>query len=108
MTDTVQILETLNRTPGCPFSVGEGYMLKRGENVAAFYADVRGDAKRLQPICSSRFADLSDGSKNLPSVSLVQETDDKHLLTICFPEFEGWSVHSIRGGKTLAICLTKD
>lgn len=81
--------------------VGHGYSLKRGENVAAFFIDVFGIG-RCHPICVSE----TDGC---PSMTLETGLEDHSNMTeICFPEFEGWRVHSCKGGKTLAVCLVKE
>ena len=104
-TDTVKVLNT---TANALFTIGDGYMLAAGDCVAAFFCDVKGQANRAYPIMSFS-ASAAGAAFGAPCI--VFESDDGQLgLTqeICFPEYVGWSVHCVRGGKTIAVCLTKD
>ena len=84
-----------------------GYMLKRGENVVAFYIDAIGRAYPTASSSSVYFGDTKT-MKNCPSLTIIENDFDDDQTEIYFPEFEGWSVHSTTGGKTMSICLTKD
>ena len=89
--------------------VGQGYMLKSSENVAAFYIDGGGHTGRAYPICSSSTVTFADGSfLDYPSIDIEDDCTDSVLTTIYFPEYIGWKVHSVGGGKTMSICLVKD
>jgi hypothetical protein len=90
--------------------VGQGYMAVRGENVCAFYIDGWGKTGRIYPICSSKSTVLcEDGkfksSEDYPSLTLEDGSRDSSMTEIYFPEFEGWQVHSVSGGKTMGVCL---
>lgn len=105
MSDTVQV-KVFNGDTNCVSS--EGYMAVRGENVVAFYVDVRSSpAGRLYPAgtCRSLVDHKTRQSLNFPNITLGD--GDAIFLDIAFPEFEGWQVHSVFGGKTLSICLVK-
>ena len=103
--DEVEILVVEQGAAVC----GEnGYMLKRSDNVASFYIDGWGDSCRIYPISSSTTTLIDGASVGIPSLTIDNGIVDEPMTEICFPEFEGWSVHSVSGGKTMAICLTKD
>ena len=90
--------------------VGQGYMAVRGENVCAFYIDGLGKTGRICPICSSQSTTfVEDGkfksSEDYPSLILEDWEEGSSITEIYFPEFEGWQVHSVSGGKTMGICL---
>jgi len=84
-----------------------GYMLKRGEDVAAFYLDGWGSTGRIYPMTSSSQIFNGKDVLNFPSLTIDNGDDVSEVTEICFPEFEGWDVHAVSGGKTMAICLTK-
>ena len=89
--------------------VGQGYMLKSSENVAAFYIDAQGETGRVYPASTSSIVCLSDGGfMSCPNIDIQDAYTDSVLTTIYFPEYLGWKVHSIGGGKTMSICLVKD
>ena len=85
-----------------------GYMLKKSDDVAAFYIDVRGEVDRMYPDATSSVYD--NGNKfGYPSIFLSEGDALVDLVVeIYFPEFENWSVHSCTGGKIIAVCLTKN
>lgn len=88
---------------------GQGYMLKRSENVAAFYIDGWGETGRIYPVTSSSsvyFPDTKEQMK-VPSLTVEDGREDTSLTEIYFPEYEGWKVHSVSGGKVMAVCLVK-
>ena len=89
---------------------GQGYMAVRGENVCAFYIDGWGKTGRIYPICSSQSTTFfEDGkfksSEDYPSLTLEDGEEGSSITEIYFPEFEGWQVHSVSGGKTMGVCL---
>lgn len=105
MSDQVKITN-LNITS--EVQIGNGYMLKKGDNVAAFYADQIGEALRAYPLASSTSFSVVDGvSRKIPSIILETSEGAGETQEISFPEFEGWDVHCVSGGKILSICLTK-
>lgn len=97
----------------------EGYDLIRGKNeagdeVAAFYIDAWGKTRRAYPLASSSTTAIKQygdyASLDYPSVLFEPDEDDNGVRScteIYFPEYEGWGVHSIRGGKTVSMCLVK-
>ena len=99
----------------------EGYDLIQGKNeagdeVAAFYIDAWGKTGRAWPLASSSTTttaikqDEDWVSLNCPSVLFEPHEEDSKAgscTEIYFPEYEGWDVHSIGGGKTVAMCLVK-
>ena len=97
----------------------EGYYLIQGKNeagdeVAAFYIDAWGKTGRAWPLASISTATIKqDGAwvnLNCPSVLFEPHEEDSAVSScteVYFPEYEGWDVHSIRGGKTVAMCLVK-
>ena len=89
---------------------GQGYMAIRGENVCAFYIDGLGKTGRIYPIYSSQSTTFfEDGkfksSEDYPSLTLEDGDECSSITEIYFPEFEGWQVHSVTGGKTMGVCL---
>lgn len=110
MSDQVKIT---NASATSAVQIGNGYMLKKGDNVAAFYADQIGDSLRAYPLATSTaFSVVAGVTRKIPSVILEpvddDDDDDFEAQEISFPEFEGWDVHCVSGGKILSICLTKD
>lgn len=85
-----------------------GYMLKRGVDIAAFYLDGWGKTCRIYALTSSGSTVIDGAVENYPTLTLENGSEYDSLTEICFPEFEGWSVHSVIGGKTMAICLTRE
>ena len=86
----------------------KGYMLKRSTSVAAFYLDGWGATGRIYPEFTS--SSVWDGTSTIdyPSITISDGSDDGSLSEIYFPEYKGWRVHSVSGGKTAAICLVKE
>ena len=86
----------------------KGYMLKRSTSVAAFYLDGWGATGRIYPEFTS--SSVWDGTNTIdyPSITISDGSDDGSLSEIYFPEYKGWRVHSVSGGKTAAICLVKE
>jgi hypothetical protein len=98
----------------------EGYMVhgSREAGVVAFYVDAWTETGRAWPISTSTSVYFveSKTSKNFPTIQLTDnsyESEDTSadqaagFAEIYFPEFEGWCVHSVCGGKTMSICLVK-
>lgn len=86
----------------------EGYMLKRSENVAAFYLDGGGKTGKIYPFSTSNSTYFEGSTYRFPSIWVDDGAAYSNSTEICFPEYEGWRVHCIGGGKTMAICLVKD
>ena len=86
----------------------KGYMLKRSTSVAAFYLDGWGATGRIYPEFTK--SSVWDGTNTIdyPSITISDGSDDGSLSEIYFPEYKGWRVHSVSGGKTAAICLVKE
>lgn len=104
-TDRVKVLVIQQGDAVC----GEyGYMLKRSENIAAFYLDGWGNTGRIycNSYCSSTY--LDGKVLNSPELGIDDGQDESSITTICFPEYEGWKVHCAGGGKTMAVCLVKE
>lgn len=84
---------------------GNGYMLKLGDSVAAFHFDGWGNTGRIYPLSTGE--EKVDGHEYaLPSLTLHDGVEESEPTEVCFPDFEGWSVHCVKGGKTMAVCLT--
>lgn len=95
-------------TQGDAVCGSHGYMLKCSDNVAAFYLDGWGDTGRIYPVASSSSSYIDGKFQNFPSITIEDGQEESEYSEVCFPEFEGWNVHSISGGKSMSICLTKD
>ena len=105
MTDEVQVLVLKQGDAVCG---AKGYMLKRSEDVAAFYLDGWGKTGRIYCLNSCNSSAIDGKIANIPSL-WIEDGAAVHAITeICFPEFEGWRVHCTGGGKTMAICLVKE
>lgn len=105
MTDTVQVLVLQQRDAVCG---AKGYMLKRSEDVAAFYLDGGGNTGRIYSLSSCDSSSIDGKIANIPSLWIEDGEDSSAITEICFPEFEGWRVHCTSGGKIMAICLVKE
>lgn len=93
---------------GKPVAGNEGYMLINGGNVVAFYLDGWGDTGRIYPVCTCSSTYIDCRTYNYPSMTIEDGYDDNSCTEIAFPEYEGFSVHSVSGGKTMQICLVKE
>lgn len=84
----------------------EGYMLVNGGDVVAFYLDGWGKTGRIYPVmtCSSTY--LDGMIHDYPSMH-IEDGESDGVTEIAFPEFVGFDVHSVSGGKTMAICLVR-
>lgn len=103
--DTVEVLVVQQGDAVC----GEqGYLLKKAKNIAAFYLDGWGKTGRIYPISSCQSVWLDGEVLSYPSITLEDGEDESSLTEICFPEYEGWQVHCVSGGKIMAICLVKE
>ena len=96
--------------PGIFRMSDEGYCVSGSHEagVVAFYLDAWTKTSRAYPIstCSSIYCVETDETKNFPSIHIEDGSEDTHgFAEIYFPEFEGWKVHSVDGGKTMSICL---
>lgn len=103
--DTVEVLVVQQGDAVCG---KQGYMLKKSDDVAAFYLDGWGKTGRIYPISSCESVWLDGEVLSYPSITLEDGEDDSSLTEICFPEYEGWQVHCVSGGKIMAICLVKE
>lgn len=113
--DTVKVVQLkVGDTETKDIKLGSaGYMLKRGDNVVAFYLDAWTNSGRAYPVSTSNctFIPETKEVKNYPSLHFdnsAERADDLEYGEVYFPEFEGWSVFSVTGGKTMSICLIKD
>ena len=90
------------RVVGADGHVGQGYMLREGPGVVAFFVDVRSDKyDRLFPFASGR------DFEGFPGLYLAPiEDDDEGMIFISFPEYPGYNVQCSGGGKTIAVCLS--
>ena len=105
MTDKVQV-QVLQQ--GYAVCGTEGYMLKRSEDVSAFYLDGWGKTGRIYCLSSCDTSFINGNIVNIPNLWIEDGEDDSSITEICFPEFEDWRVHCTGGGKTMAVCLVKD
>lgn len=103
--DSVQVLVTQQGDAVCG---NEGYMLKRSENVAAFYLDGRGKTGRIYALTSCATSWIDGKIVKIPSLCIENGEEDSEVTEICFPEYEGWDVHCTGGGKVMAVCLVKE
>ena len=101
----VKVLVTLQGDAVCG---KQGYMLKRSEDVAAFYLDGWGETGRIYAISTCLSTWMAGKILHYPSITIEDGEDDSSISEICFPEYEGWRVHCTGGGKTMAICLVKE
>jgi hypothetical protein len=89
----------------------EGYLAQISDTMATFYVDGWGKTGRIYPVSSSSSVFTKEGNlKHFPSITLEDGEDGEEASTfteIYFPEFEGWSVFAVSGGKTMAVCLRK-
>jgi hypothetical protein len=92
---------------GAAFVGEEGYMAIRADNVVVFYLDGWGKTGRAYCETSCRSVMINGIQKLYPSMLISDGDDDSAWSEIYFPEFEGWDVHSVNGGKTMSICLVK-
>jgi hypothetical protein len=90
-------------------SIGNGYNVKNGENVVAFYVDAWTKTGRAYPMSSSSSIYFHDTKEtlNYPSIQYEDGETETGFAEMWFPEFEGWHVHAVSGGKTMSICLTR-
>ena len=88
-----------------------GYMLVGNDEVVCFYVDGWGNTGRIYPVCSSSktFFHETREVKDYPNVTIQSGSDDENevFTEIYFPEFEGWDVFCVNGGKTMSVCLRK-
>lgn len=84
-----------------------GYMLKQSEDVAAFYMDGWGKTGRIYPVSSSTSIVQEGKIAHYPSIMIEDGEETSTYTEIYFPEYEGWTVHSTNGGKTMSVCLVK-
>ena len=102
--DTVKILVIQQGDVVCG---SEGYMLKKSQDVAAFFLDGRGSSGRIYSLSYSTTSPIFNKGYDCPSLMLEDGEHGTEPTEICFPEYEGWSVHCTGGGKTMSICLIK-
>ncbi len=85
-----------------------GYLLKQSDDIAAFYLDGWGKTGRIYPISTCGWSRVGDKNIHCPSITIEDGEDNSSFTEIYFPEYEGWRVHCVSGGKTMSICLVKD
>lgn len=91
---------------GTVLAIDHGYMLKLGDNVAAFCIDM---ILPTYPVSTCDNVVVENEWKEFPSVCIDHVDNPLSISSdIYFPEFSGWRVHSVSGGKSMAICLVKD
>lgn len=103
----VEVLVTLQGDAVCG---RQGYMLKRSEDVAAFYLDGWGETGRIYTEMYANSTWKDGKLVVIPTIWLSNGNEclEEALTEIRFPEYEGWRVHCTSGGKTMAICLVKE
>lgn len=109
MFDTVKV--GMKHYSGKPFKMGEaGYVAVRAENIIAFYLDAWTDSGRAYPDSTSEHILIPETGewRNFPCI-ILDDGDEfqSNFSAVYFPEFEGWKVHSVSGGKTMSICLVR-
>lgn len=80
------------------------YDVKAGIDVVAFYVDAWGETGCAWPVAS--FGSATDAFPTITFES-AYETNETPFTEVCFPDFPGWDVHTVRGGKVVAVCLTR-
>lgn len=80
------------------------YDVKAYINVVAFYVDAWGETGCAWPVAS-----FGSATNSFPTITFesAYETNETPLTEVCFPDFPGWDVHTVRGGKVVAVCLTR-
>ena len=108
MFDTVQVEM---KHYGKPFRMGEkGYVTVRAENIIAFHLDAWTDSGRAYPDSTSDWVFIPETKEHKHFPCIILDNGDEFesdFSAVYFPEFEGWKVHSVSGGKSLAICLVR-
>ena len=85
-----------------------GYLVKgSGTSVVAFYVDGWGKTGRIYPMSSCNCIYLDGVVHKYPSIWIDDGEEDTALTEIYFPEFEGYDVFCVSGGKTMQVCLVK-
>lgn len=84
---------------------GQTHGLKLGRNVAAFKIEGMGKTGRIYVDCTG-YQDIDGEDYPVPTIALIDGPDEQDSTDICFPDFPGWTVHAVEGGKTMAVCLT--
>lgn len=106
----MQTVNVITLTKGKAVLSESAYSVKSGSNVVAFYIDAWGNTGRAYPVCSSSSSFVNGTTIDAPSICFEDGSDDTDELftEVYFPDFYGYNVHSVSGGKTVAVCLTKD
>lgn len=86
----------------------QGYMLKKAKNIAAFYLDGWGKTGRIYPSSSCESSMINGTVYDYPNLWIEDGQEESTFTEICFPEYEGWQVHCVSGGKIMSICLVKE
>lgn len=94
---------------GAAVAANVGYLVKgSGTSVVAFHVDGWGKTGRIYPMSSSSSLIDEDGTvHNYPSLWIDDGEEGSSLSEIYFPEFEGYDVFCVSGGKTMQVCLVK-
>lgn len=85
-----------------------GYCSIKHDNICAFYVDGWGKTGRIYAVCSSDTVFVDGKLLNYPSIVIEDGDSESDDTEIYFPEFEGWKVHSMNGGKTMSVCLIRE
>lgn len=86
-----------------------GYLVKgAGTSVVAFYVDGWGNTGRIYPVSFSNCIVDNGVVRNFPCLWIDDGDDGSALTEIYFPEFEGYDVFCVSGGKTMQVCLVKE
>lgn len=86
-----------------------GYLVKgSGTSVVAFYVDGWGKTGRIYPMSSCDCIFMNATIQNYPSIWIDDGEEGSSLSEIYFPEFEGYDVFCVSGGKTMQVCLVKN
>ena len=101
-------------TPVCTSVQGDavasnvGYLVKgAGTSVVALYVDGWGKTGRIYPMSSCNCIFMNGVVHNYPSIWVDDGEENTALTEIYFPEFEGYDVFCVSGGKTMQVCLVK-
>lgn len=88
----------ISRQGDVRFSHCQGYMLLGDGNAVCFFID---PTERAYPMYST-----TGGRGGCPVLGL-ETADGGEVTEIEFPEFPGWGIHAVRGGKSIAVSLTR-
>lgn len=87
-----------------------GYLAQVSDTMATFYVDGWGKTGRIYPLCTcdSVYFPETKTFKKYPTIAIEDGEENSDISEIYFPEFEGWNVFAVSGGKTMSVCLRKE